>query len=68
MEVQPEISDYLGDAYGMPKTSDRSAKTTLRVAAKMNELSIVYPDKVGLASMRSFVDIDGESRKMAISS
>lgn len=31
VEIQPDISDYLGDAYGMPRTSDRSAKTTLRV-------------------------------------
>lgn len=31
VEIMPDISDYLGDAYGMPKTSDRSVKTTLRV-------------------------------------
>lgn len=31
VEIQPDISDYLGDAYGMPRTSDRSARTTLRV-------------------------------------
>ena len=31
VDIQPDISDYLGDAYGMPRTSDRSAKTTLRV-------------------------------------
>jgi len=31
IDIQPDISDYLGDAYGMPRTSDRSAKTTLRV-------------------------------------